>query len=68
MAAQIASTPLDRTRPLWEVWVIEGVKQNRIGFVAKVHHSAIDGASGAEITGRAAALTITGGSGRDSTR
>ncbi|MFN8052442.1 MAG: wax ester/triacylglycerol synthase family O-acyltransferase [Acidimicrobiales bacterium] len=49
VAAQIASIPLDRTRPLWEVWVIEGVKQNRIGFVAKVHHSAIDGASGAEI-------------------
>ena len=49
MAAHIASIPLDRTRPLWEAWVIEGLKQNRIGFVAKVHHSAIDGASGAEI-------------------
>ncbi len=49
IAAQIASVPLDRKRPLWEVWVIEGVKQNRIGLVAKVHHSAIDGASGAEI-------------------
>jgi diacylglycerol O-acyltransferase len=49
VAAQIASIPLDRTRPLWEIWVIEGVKQNRIGFVAKIHHSAIDGASGAEI-------------------
>ncbi|MCL4163800.1 UNVERIFIED_CONTAM: hypothetical protein GTU68_021251, partial [Idotea baltica] len=49
IAAEIASVPLDRTRPLWEVWVIEGVKQNRIGFVAKVHHAAIDGASGAEI-------------------
>ena len=49
VAGQIASIPLDRSRPLWEVWVIEGVKQGRIGFVAKVHHSAIDGASGAEI-------------------
>lgn len=49
MAAEIASVPLDRTRPLWEVWVIEGVKHGRVGFVAKVHHSAIDGASGAEI-------------------
>jgi len=49
VAAQIASIPLDRTRPLWEVWVIEGLKQNRIGFVVKVHHSAIDGSSGAEI-------------------
>ena len=49
IAAQIASVPLDRRRPLWEAWVIEGLKQDRFGFVAKVHHSAIDGASGAEI-------------------
>lgn len=49
VAAQIASIPLDRTRPLWEAWVIEGLKQDRVGFVVKVHHSAIDGASGAEI-------------------
>jgi WS/DGAT/MGAT family acyltransferase len=49
MAGQIASTPLDRTRPLWELWVIEGLKQDRIGVVTKVHHSAIDGASGAEL-------------------
>lgn len=49
IAAQIASIPLDRSRPLWESWVIEGVKHDRIGFVCKVHHAAIDGASGAEI-------------------
>ncbi len=49
VAAQIASIPLDRTRPLWEAWVIEGLKQDRVGFVVKVHHAAIDGASGAEI-------------------
>ena len=49
IAAQIASVPLDRKRPLWEAWVIEGLKHQRIGFVVKVHHSAIDGASGAEI-------------------
>ncbi|HKY16813.1 MAG TPA: wax ester/triacylglycerol synthase family O-acyltransferase [Microthrixaceae bacterium] len=49
LAAQIASVPLDRTRPLWEAWVIEGLKHDRVGFVCKVHHSAIDGASGAEI-------------------
>jgi WS/DGAT/MGAT family acyltransferase len=49
LAAQIASVPLDRTRPLWEAWVIEGLKHDRFGFVVKVHHSAIDGASGAEI-------------------
>jgi WS/DGAT/MGAT family acyltransferase len=49
MAGQIASSPLDRSRPLWELWVVEGLKQDRIGIVTKVHHSAIDGASGAEL-------------------
>lgn len=49
IAAQIASVPLDRSRPLWEAWVIEGLQDGQVGFVAKVHHSAIDGASGAEI-------------------
>ncbi|MCU1356002.1 MAG: wax ester/triacylglycerol synthase family O-acyltransferase [Acidimicrobiales bacterium] len=49
IAGQIASTPLDRTRPLWELWVIEGLKQDRVGIVTKVHHAAIDGASGAEL-------------------
>ena len=49
MAGQIASTPLDRSKPLWELWVVEGLKQDRIGVVTKVHHSAIDGASGADL-------------------
>ncbi|MFM7069750.1 MAG: WS/DGAT/MGAT family O-acyltransferase [Actinomycetes bacterium] len=49
VAAQIASIPLDRSRPLWEAWIIEGLKHDRVGFVVKVHHAAIDGASGAEI-------------------
>ncbi len=49
VAGQIVSIPLDRNRPLWEMWIVEGLKQNRIGFVCKVHHAAIDGASGAEI-------------------
>ncbi|WP_421120670.1 wax ester/triacylglycerol synthase family O-acyltransferase [Aquihabitans daechungensis] len=49
MAGQIASTPIDRSRPLWELWVIEGLKQDRIGVVTKVHHAAIDGSSGADL-------------------
>lgn len=49
VASEIASVPLDRSRPLWEAWVIEGLKHDRVGFVCKIHHAAIDGASGAEI-------------------
>lgn len=49
LAGQIASVPLDHTRPLWEVWVVEGLKQERVGIITKIHHSAIDGVSGADI-------------------
>jgi diacylglycerol O-acyltransferase / wax synthase len=47
MAGRIASTPLDRSRPLWECWIIEGLENDRVAVVAKVHHCAVDGASGA---------------------
>jgi diacylglycerol O-acyltransferase len=49
LAGQIASNQLDRSKPLWELWVIEGLKHGRVGVVTKVHHSAIDGASGADL-------------------
>lgn len=49
VASEIASIPLDRSRPLWEAWIVEGLKHDRIGFIVKIHHAAIDGSSGAEI-------------------
>jgi WS/DGAT/MGAT family acyltransferase len=49
LAAQIASTPLDRSRPLWELYVVEGLADGNIAVVAKVHHCAVDGVSGAEL-------------------
>ena len=49
MAAQIASTPLDRSRPLWELHVVEGLADGNIRVVVKVHHCAVDGVSGAEL-------------------
>lgn len=49
LVGHLASIPLDRDLPLWEMWVIEGLADGRIGLVAKIHHSAMDGAGGAEI-------------------
>ncbi|MFM7270433.1 MAG: WS/DGAT/MGAT family O-acyltransferase [Actinomycetes bacterium] len=49
LVGDIASWPLDRTRPLWQFWVVEGLADGNVALVAKVHHSAIDGAAGVEV-------------------
>ena len=49
LVADLASRPLDRTRPLWEFHVVEGLAEGRVGIVAKVHHAIIDGVSGAQV-------------------
>ncbi|MBI2704728.1 MAG: wax ester/triacylglycerol synthase family O-acyltransferase [Actinobacteria bacterium] len=48
LVAQIASVPLDRTRPLWEMWIVEGLEHGNIALVAKLHHSTLDGIAGVE--------------------
>jgi diacylglycerol O-acyltransferase / wax synthase len=43
LAARLHSSLLDRSRPLWEFYVIDGLADGRVGFYSKVHHSAVDG-------------------------
>lgn len=47
-AAEFSATPLDRTKPLWTMHVIEGLEDGTIAIVAKVHHSLMDGVAGME--------------------
>jgi WS/DGAT/MGAT family acyltransferase len=47
--ARIFERPLDRTRPLWELYLIHGLQDDNVGVLTKIHHAAIDGLSGAEI-------------------
>lgn len=49
LAGQIASTPLHRDRPLWELYVVENLADGNIGVITKMHHCAVDGVSGAEL-------------------
>ncbi|MGI9432744.1 MAG: WS/DGAT/MGAT family O-acyltransferase [Myxococcota bacterium] len=51
MAARIHARPLDRQRPLWEMWVIEGVEGGeQFALLNKIHHCMIDGAAGADLS------------------
>jgi WS/DGAT/MGAT family acyltransferase len=49
MAARQFSQQLDRTKPLWELWLVQGLERNRFAFVTKTHHALVDGVSGVDI-------------------
>jgi WS/DGAT/MGAT family acyltransferase len=48
--AEVMGRPLDRDRPPWEMYIVEGLEGDMVAGVTKVHHAAIDGISGAEVT------------------
>ncbi len=49
---EIAGTPLDRSRPLWEMYFVEGLAGGRIGVVNKIHHALADGIASANLLAR----------------
>jgi WS/DGAT/MGAT family acyltransferase len=49
LTARIFSQALDRSKPLWEMWLIEGLKDDRFALISKNHHALIDGISGIDL-------------------
>ncbi len=50
LAARVFSQQLDRSKPLWELWLVEGLRDERFAIIGKSHHALVDGVSGVDIT------------------
>jgi diacylglycerol O-acyltransferase len=49
LASRIASQQLDRSKPLWENWLVEGFEDGRFALISKTHHALVDGISGVDL-------------------
>ena len=49
LTARIVSQQLDRSKPLWESWLVEGLEDDRFALIFKTHHSLVDGVSGVDL-------------------
>jgi WS/DGAT/MGAT family acyltransferase len=49
LCGRVLSQRLDRGKPLWEIWVVEGLQHDRFALVSKVHHCMVDGISGVDV-------------------
>jgi len=49
MAARVFSQHLDRNKPLWELWMVEGLRQGRWALLSKVHHCMVDGVAATDL-------------------